>query len=686
MKIMQIVPKMDLGGVERGVLDLAKYFKNKQDKIIVVSGGGRLVKDLEISQAKHYKLNVYRKSPISLFLIRKLRKIIEKENIDIVHARSRVPAWISFFATRNSTIDFITTAHGFYSKHFFSEVMGWGKFVICPSKAVGRHMQERFGVSSDKIVIINRWVDLDKFRFLEYKRRSQDISIICIGRISPSKGYEYLIEAIRRIVRTNPYVNLNIVGSPDTSKLKYLSHLKSLVTRYSLNYNVKFLGYCKDIGNLLARCHILVAPSVIEESFGRVIVEAFACGVPVIATKIKAFAEIIEDKKDGILVAPKDSGALSTAILDLLNNSNLASQIAVNARKKVERFYSFSKCISKIEEVYSQTKKLKRIMVIKISSLGDIILAIPSLKAIKDNFTKSIVTVLTLKKYAALFYFCPYVDKVISLDDNYKTLKYIFKITKELRRHNFDYIIDFQNNYSSHLITFLSFPQKSFGYSRKLGFLLTLPLKLTKERIGPLESQEKILSVLGVRFKDKRLTFWPTKEISLEHLGLFKKDNLIGINISASKKWLTKNWPVSHTIKFIELIHRELPHFKIVLVGEQDTIDLAKVLEAPFRAKLINLCGKTTLKDLIGVLRMLKIFISQDTAPLHLSCALGVQTIGLFGPTDPKRHAVASDNLHIIFKELPCSFCYKTKCKSNKCMDEITPKEVFLKVKEVLKK
>ena len=296
MRVMQILPRMCVGGVERGVYDLAKFFKDKDITTIIVSGGGQLASELEAEGIKHYALPVYRKSPLGLLLIPKLRKIIEDEKIDIIHARSRVPGWISFFASRSSLAHFITTAHGIYKNRFFSEVMGWGKFVIAPSRVVARHMRDKFGVSEDKISIISRWVNLNKFNFTDYKTRKESNYIVSVGRISPTKGYEHLIKGFKKVVRFNPYLKLKIVGSADKSKQRYLEYLKTLVNRFSLNYNVEFVGFAQDIEGVLARARILVAPSVIEESFGRVVIEAFACGVPVIATAVGGFKEIIEDE------------------------------------------------------------------------------------------------------------------------------------------------------------------------------------------------------------------------------------------------------------------------------------------------------------------------------------------------------------------------------------------------------
>jgi len=676
---------MNVGGVERGILDFAKYFNETENEIVVVSGGGKLIKELEKFNIQHYKLNVYKKSPLSLLSIKKLRRIIEKEKGGIVHARSRVPAWIAFFATRRSNVEFITTAHGFYSPHFLSYIMSLGKFVICPSKVIARHMQEAFGVSPAKIKIIPRWVDLDRFKFTPEREKTEDTTLLSVGRISPSKGYEYLISAMRRIVRVNPYIRLDIVGSAESNRERYFNYLKSLVQRYSLNYNIRFLGYRDDIEKILSYAHLLVVSSVIEESFGRVIIEAMAVGVPVVATKVGAIPEIVEDKKDGFLVPPRDPHALSKTILEILRNKSVTEKIILNARKKVEKKYSSLGCIKEIHDLYRKAKEFKRILVIKISSLGDIILAIPSLKAIKERYPYSEVTLLILKKYISLLHDCPFVDRIIGLDNNYKKISYLFSISLKLCRMSFDYIIDFQNSFASHIVSFLSFPKRSFGYRRKWGFLLTNSIRIKKKEENPLDSQENILKLLGIKLQKKELTFWSTKDSSLEKFGIFKNDKLIGINISASFKWKSKNWPLLYIRKLIELISKELRDYKVVLLGDSYSLRDSNNLVEYFKGKIISLCGKTTLKDLVAVVRMCKVFITQDTATLHLACALNTKTIAIFGPTNPSYHTVKSKNLRIIYERLPCSFCYKRKCGHHTCMKSITPQKVFFQVKSILK-
>ena len=159
MKIAQILPELNVGGVETGTVDLAKALKKQGDEPYVISNGGALEEELIKAGIPHLKLPVHRKSITSLALIKKLHAFIEQERIDIIHARSRVPAWLAYLAVRRTNCDFITTCHGYYSKHFFSRVMGWGKRVIAISHSIGRRMIDDFGVSPDRVTLIHRGVD-----------------------------------------------------------------------------------------------------------------------------------------------------------------------------------------------------------------------------------------------------------------------------------------------------------------------------------------------------------------------------------------------------------------------------------------------------------------------------------------------------------------------------------------------
>ncbi len=684
MKVIQVVPMMNLGGVERGALDLALHLNSKDIDNFIVSGGGRLIESSTHKGVKHLQMNVYKKSLLSLLSVKEMRRLINREAIDIVHARSRVPAWISFFATRSTKAHFVTTAHGVYKNKFFSEVMGWGKVVICPSKVVARHLRNNFGVPDEKITIINRWVDTEAFYFTDYNERKANNIVVAIGRISPTKGYEYLIKAFKKIVRINPYMKLHIVGSPDKSKMRYYKYLQTLVRRYSLQYNVKFLGYEGDVAGVLSRARVLVAPSVIEESFGRVVIEAFSSGVPVVATKVGGYKEIIDDREDAILVESRNSDQIAEAIINILEDPNFTRSLTIKARSKVEKLYTLEKCLLQVDKVYEKVTKSNRIAVIKLSSFGDLILIVPALKLLRDKNPLAYIVLATSKRYSSLFFDCPYVDEVIPLDDRCKSIRSIREAARILRRKSFDYIIDLQNSRASHLISFLAFPRYSFGYSLRWGFLLSKCIAYDRT-LDPLSSQEKILQFLGLQFDEKKLIFWNKK--SIESVD-FPEGNLIGINVVASARWQSKNWPLKNIRKLIEMIVKNIPQSYIVLFGDEYSRDISKGLVSATNHRVLDLCGKTSMADLPVFVKQLNAFITPDTATLHLAVALGVPTIALFGPTDYKRHTVGSDNLHVLSCDLPCSYCYKPNCKFSEeslCLGRITPNQVYSKLKNILK-
>jgi len=685
MKVAQILPKMNVGGVERGVMDLVRFFKtDPRISCFVISGGGRLVSELKAEGITHHTLGVYQKSLGSLANVGRLRDILAAEGADIAHARSRVPAWLAFLATRNSPVNFLTTAHGMYKNRLASEVMGWGKFVICPSQAVAAYMRRVYGVPQEKIVVINRWVDLARFQFSEYSRRLDCRTIVTMGRLSPSKGYEYIIEAFKELVRFDDRLRLKIVGNPDPAKLYYFRYLKGLVAKYGLGRNVEFEGFRQDVENVLADTRMLVAASVSDESFGRVVIEAQACGVPVIATDVAGFREIIDHNETGIKVPPADSRAIADSILRLLDDHVSASSMVSAARRKVEENYSLEKCLKETAQLYERVVNEQRILVIKISSLGDIILCLPSLKAIKERYPAARVSVLTLRKYAAIFYGCPWIDEVISLGSGYKSFFEIWDLGNALRRRAFDYIIDLQNSRVSHVLSALSLARYSVGFSLRWGKLLSLRAVYRKDQ-GPLESQGEVLKLAGVELRDKKLVFWDAG-----FAGQFDLPDtlLVGINVSASARWESKNWPFDAMRRLIELLDKEYPSSRVVLLGDVQTLSLADSLQATSAGRLINLCGRTSLSDLPRVLKRLKVLVTPDTATLHLAQACGVPVIALFGPTDPARHCVKSDNLRIINKKIECSYCYKPNCRLkanlNRCMKEIKAEEVFEAIKHVI--
>ena len=692
MNILQVLPELNVGGVETGTVDLALSLVKLGHKSVVASFGGELVLELEKAGVKHYTLDVRNKYPFVIFMnIKKLADIISQEKIDIIHARSRAPAWSAFFAARKAGIAFITTCHGYYYQHLFSNVMGWGKLVIVPSNIIGKHEINDFGVPFSRIRHIPRSVDIDKFNFKGPQEKSRTEFIVgIIGRITPIKWHTYFLKAMSKAIRNIPNLKIWIVGETSRGKENYREEIDVLIKRLGLSPYVEFLGKQRDIPHILNQLNLLVASTITEEAFGRVIIEAQSVGVPVVATRVGGIVDIIKDGVNGLLVAPRDIQAMSQAIIKVLGDINLAKNLAAAGRKTVAEKFTLKQMVDKTLQVYEEALK-PNILVIKLSALGDCVLSIPAIRAIRNKYAKAKITCLTSKGSEELLSRCPYIDELIVCDFKFKD-KGIFgelKLAKVLRERCPDMSIDLQNNKKSHILSFLSLALHRYGYNnKKWAFLLNHKAALSNVALSPLEHQAKILEMLDIKSYDKKLELWPTKEeeeyadVFLKNEWMKPEQKLVGINISRSARWQTKRWPEKFIAKLSEMLMS--CDIRLVLTGLESDIDLARDIVANSKAKPIIACGRTSLHQLACLIKRCNVYISCDSAPLHIASCMNTPFVALFGPTDPLRHLATIGKFVIIHKELVCSPCYKPDCKEIKCMLEITPDEVFTAVKKLL--
>ena len=696
MKILQILPELNVGGVETGTLDLSKYLVRLGHKSVVVSAGGALVKELELSGAKHYVLAVNKKSIFSMFkLIPKLAKIIQDEDIDIVHARSRVPAWIAFFACRRTKAVFITTCHGYYKKHFFSAVMGWGKKVIVLSNVIARHMIEDFSVPHDRIKLVPRSVDLERFKYLDPQDKRKDVfNVGIIGRITPLKGHLHFIKAMARVAKLVPRLKIWIVGDAPASKEAYKEEIQVLVRRLGLGHCTEFLGTQRDIPGILAHLDLVVLATTTHEAFGRVVVEAQAAGVPVVATKVGGVIDIIQDNKNGLLVPPGDSKSMAEAVLRIFNDVELAQKLAQNAYLIVKERYSLELMVKNTLEVYREALSNFKVLIIKFSSLGDIILTTAALRAIREKFPSPSykISFLVGEESKDILLRSPYIDELLVCDLKNKDRSWrgLANIGNILRKKNFDLAIDLQNNRASHILAYLSMALNRYGYeNKKFSFLLNQTVKDNQPLIDPVTHQFKILKMLGIDLLDNRLELWPSSEDLKAADDLFnaqwlsQAQKVVGINISASARWSTKTWPLEYLVCLCEELG--LKDIRVVITGTTQDLALANQLVNSIKnTKIINACGKTSLNELAALIKKCNVFVSADSSPLHIASAMHTAFIALFGPTDPRRHLPPGKKCIVLSKNLNCRPCYKTKCRNKRCMVEITPAEVLAAVEKLL--
>lgn len=692
MKVLQVLPELNVGGVETGTVDLARYLAGHGHQSVVVSSGGEMVVELEAGGTKHYQLPVHKKSLwTAIKCVKALRAIIREEKVDIVHARSRVPAWIAYFACRGTQAAFITTCHGYYGNRVFSQVMGWPKLVIVPSRVIGRHMIEHFGVLSSGIRYIPRSVDVEKFRVERPVIEGKSFfTIAIVGRLTPLKGHTFFLRAMAKVARAMPNVRIWIIGDAPAAKQSYKNELQVLAHRLGIQEHVEFLGNRKDVAQLLAQADVFVLSTVTQEAFGRVILEAQAAGVPVVATSVGGVVDIIDDGKTGLLVLPKDPDGMARAVVRVLNDKKLAAQLTEAAKQKLQEEFTLEQMASQTLKVYAELLNSLNILVIKISAMGDVVLVTASLKALREKYPQAKIYCLLGKESRKVLYHCPYLDGLIIDDTRQKSKGWIraIRLSYRLRKYRFDKIVDFQNSRKSHLLAFLSFPRESYGYGNgKWSKLLTNPLKEYRNDIPAVDHQFQLLQAMGITPpQELSLELWPSDKdrkyvqelLDAEWLGNVTR--VVGINIAASQKWRTKNWPIEHIARLCDLLAGK--GIRVLITGMEKDRPLIEQLLARTKSKPAVFAGRTDILQLAALIERCRVYITPDSAPLHVAAAMRTPLVAFFGPTDSRRHRPPAKNMIILEKKPACAPCYSPRCliMTHVCMRDITPEEVAGKV------
>lgn len=695
MTVLQLLPALDVGGVETGTVDLARYLVSQGHRAIVVSAGGRLVAELEGAGARHYALPVGRKSIMAVIaMITEVAEIIRREEVDIVHARSRVPGIIAFFAARMTGRAFITTAHGYYRKGLLARPMSWGRYVIVASHSMAKHMARDFGVPYERLRLIPRGVDLRRYTFGKRPRAaSGTFTIGMVSRITPLKGHADFLRAVALVAREVPGIKAVIAGA--APKEKYREELDHLVRGLGLARSVEFVGARNDVPALMRSLDVVVSATTTPEAFGRVIIEAQACGVPVVATKVGGVVDIIEDGKTGLLCAPQDPSDMASKILRYVRDGVLRESVVAEARKRVEERYDAAVMFERTMAVYTESLQRVSILVIKMSAVGDVILSVPSLKSIRARYPLATIKVLVGSASREVLARCPYIDGTIVYDPAGRHRGYagLLAIGRTLREGCFDIVIDLQNSRRSHLLAFLSMAILRYGYDNgKWSFLLNRRQRDDAPYLDPIDHQSRTLRLAGIKPVDKALELWPSPE-DARRVDAFLADQwikpsqpLVGIHLRASRAWYSKNWPPAYIAEFCDRVAREL-RVRVVLTGSADDAELADHVMRLTRARPANAVGKTSIPEFAALVKRCAAFVSPDSASLHVACAMGVPVVALFGPTDPKRHLAPSQRSVVIWKggEFSCCPCYKPVCpRQDTCMKRIGVSEVVDEVKKMV--
>ncbi len=375
--IMQILPALQSGGVERGTIEIARALKNADWPNLVVSNGGPMAYELKRMGVEHIQLPVHSKNPFKILKnALKLRQIIKEKNVKIVHARSRAPAWVAKLALKKCPgVKFLTTFHGVYNmkpkwlKKPYNKVMASGDLVISISNFVTRHILDNYHIASSRIRLIYRGADVEKFdplkvkpeRIIELAEKWQvpvDKPVLMLpGRLTRWKGHLVVLEALSKM--KNKAVTCLFVGS-DQGRDDYHQELKTKIEKLGLETNVLIREHCSDMPVAYMLADIVISASTDPEAFGRVIPEAQAMGRLVVGTDHGGATETIQDGITGFLVKPGDADALAKT-LDMMLDMSLGDRkkMSVAAMESVRSYFSVSKMCEKTLKVYEELVNMK---------------------------------------------------------------------------------------------------------------------------------------------------------------------------------------------------------------------------------------------------------------------------------------------------------------------------------------
>lgn len=379
--ILQIVPELDTGGAELSTIEIAGAIAKAGGRAIVVSEGGRMAARIESVGGEFVPFAAATKNPLRILLnARRLRRLIQDERIDLVHARSRAPAWSAYLAAKKENIPFLTTYHAAYSetnrvKKKYNSVMAAGALVITNSRYTADLVHSRYGTPYEKMRVIYRGLDGAQFdpERISAERRTKLLTswqlddrariVFHAARLSPTKGQATVIDAAAELKVRGQLGNTKFVIAGDAQgRNAYREQLAARIEKHGLEQNVLLVGHVDDIPAAMSLAHTAIVASVRPEAFGRVATEAQAMRCPVIATNIGAPPETVRavpavspEDRTGWLVAPGDAVELADALGEALNLSeNERATIGNRARAHVLKNFSLDAMRSQTLQAYDQ--------------------------------------------------------------------------------------------------------------------------------------------------------------------------------------------------------------------------------------------------------------------------------------------------------------------------------------------
>jgi glycosyltransferase involved in cell wall biosynthesis len=324
LTVVQVLPALEVGGVERGTLEIADGLVRSGHRSIVISQGGRLVEKLLSQGSEHIEWSIGKKSLFTLRHIKQLKNLLRNTPVDILHARSRLPAWICYLAWKsmheNDRPKFITTVHGPYSVNAYSKIMTKGEKIIAVSKFINDYISTNYNdVPQEKISVIHRGIDTDEFPYgfhpnndwqekWEKKHCALKNKFILTlpARITRWKGQEDFLRIVYELKKIAIPVHGLIAGAPHPRRINFFKQLNEQAKALGLENDVDFIGQRDDMKEVMSISNIVLSLAKEPEAFGRTALEALSLGIPVVAYDHGGASEVLNAMFPNGLIYPND--------------------------------------------------------------------------------------------------------------------------------------------------------------------------------------------------------------------------------------------------------------------------------------------------------------------------------------------------------------------------------------------
>ncbi len=336
MKVLQVLPALEGGGVEKGTLDLAQALVQAGHESVVASAGGRMATQLREQGSHHATWDLGRKSPLTFLKVRAFRQWLAQEQFDVLHLRSRMPGWIAWLAWRRmnpaTRPRLVSTVHGMHSVSRYSEIVTCGERVIVVSEAIRRYVRENYPrCNPDKLRLIYRGISPEEFPrhhqpseqwtrdwFKRYPQLQGKAVLTLAGRLTRLKGHHDFLDLLAQLHKQGLQIHGLIVGGEDPKRLAYAQELYQAVADRGLRDVVTFAGHRNDLRDIYAVSKVVLSLSTQPESFGRTVLEPLSEGVAVVGYDHGGVAEILAALYPGGAVPVRDVSAAAARVTAIL--------------------------------------------------------------------------------------------------------------------------------------------------------------------------------------------------------------------------------------------------------------------------------------------------------------------------------------------------------------------------------